>query len=430
LLPVHVVNLCNSSKMFHCHDDDLLKGTLAKTLMHFSLLQSLDRVLTRSKCGFTVETFRKMTAELEPGSLKISGSAMVQTALGLPFAKKTDVDLYVSMDAAPAVRSWLTGSSSDNCGLIIGGLKNCYPRSRLDTFLNGPGGIEQVEFYAKVPKELHGPTFLGYSKERTAARWRKLKQAKSITYVTPKKSVGRKRTEVRPLQGDTIPFFHVYRTPVDPSSTHLEHSQGRSVPICDFSVVDLVVAKENVSPDFVIDQFDLTICMLSFDGTTFKVPNAQNVFRTNKDTGLHEPSSLLRRNKNELFDFLKGDYFSKDSDMLSTYGRLQAMEWETERFDNAHRFLKFLWNRGYDFGNTNEDRTTIRPPHFVGNSRHDTGADLVWEIHCLVLVAMKRVQKYRKRGIQILNWTPEVNKKVTDMSNYNFPCIHFQSLRR
>ena len=159
LLPVDVVNLCGSSKVFHCNYDELLKGTLAKTLLHFSLLQSLDRVLARSKCGFTVETFKKMAAELEPGSLKISGSAMVQTALRLPFAKKSDVDLYVSIGSAPAVRSWLTGSSSGSCGLIIGGLKNCYPRSRLDTFLNGPGGIEQVEFYAKVPEELHGPTF-------------------------------------------------------------------------------------------------------------------------------------------------------------------------------------------------------------------------------------------------------------------------------
>ena len=95
LLPVDVVNLCSSSKVFHCHCDELLKGTLAKTLLHFSLLQSLDRVLARSKCGFTVETFKKMAAELEPGSLKISGSAMVQTALGLPFAKKSDVDLCV-----------------------------------------------------------------------------------------------------------------------------------------------------------------------------------------------------------------------------------------------------------------------------------------------------------------------------------------------
>ena len=116
-----------------------------------------------------------------------------------------------------------------------------------------------------------------------------------------------------------------------------------------------------------------------------------------------------------------------------TYGRLQAMEWETQNFDNAHRFLKFLWNRGYDFGNTNEDRTVIRPPHFLGNSRHGAGADLVWEIHCLVFVAIKRVQKYRKRGICVLNWDPEVVsnfERVTDIVDYNFPCIHFQSLRR
>ena len=205
--------------------------------------------------------------------------------------------------------------------------------------------------------------FFGYSKERTIARWRKLKRAKSITHASPKNSVRRKRTEVRPLQGDTIPFFHMCRTPVDSSSSHLEHSQARSVPIRQHAVVDdLIVAKEHVSPDFVIDQFDLTMCMLSFDGTTFKVPFARHVFRTNKDTGFHEPSSLLCRNKNELSDFLKGDYFFKDSGTLSTHGRLQAMEWETERFDNAHRFLKFLWNRGYDFGNTNEERTTIRPP--------------------------------------------------------------------
>ena len=236
----------------------------------------------------------------------------------------------------------------------------------------------------------------------------------------------------------------MYRTPVDSSSSHLEHSQARSVPIRQHAVVDdLIVAKEHVSPDFVIDQFDLTTCMLSFDGTTFKVPNARHVFRTNKDTGFHEPSSLLcRRNKNELSDFLKGDYFSKDSGTLSTCGRLQAMEWETERFDNAHRFLKFLWNRGYDFGNTNEERTTIRPPHFVGNSMHSAGADLLWEIHCLAFVAIKRAQKYRKRGIQILNWRPEVKtnnnylsrekfvEKVMDITEHNFPCIHLQSLRR
>ena len=102
------------------------------------------------------------------GTIQISGSTMVQAALGKPFKNKTDVDLYVSEKAAPIVRTWLT--SNDGANLLFGGIKarSFYDGQRdLRRFMKSDNNeISHVEEYCKMPKNADKPKFLRRTKDK------------------------------------------------------------------------------------------------------------------------------------------------------------------------------------------------------------------------------------------------------------------------
>ncbi|EJK53028.1 hypothetical protein THAOC_27605 [Thalassiosira oceanica] len=86
---------------------------LATRMLRVSLEHNLERVLEHSRSGITLDSLKKL-GELPEGSAVIAGSTMVQACLGVLWGEggektygdgKSDVDIFCSAKAAPAVRS-------------------------------------------------------------------------------------------------------------------------------------------------------------------------------------------------------------------------------------------------------------------------------------------------------------------------------------
>ena len=111
--PVDVYSLCKTSSRFHRREFTAMETNraLATDMLHASLLSSLTNVA--SEKGLDVSLFTGLSAVNERFSKSgsavvalVSGSTMVSCVLGSQ-TKGSDVDLFVSAMAAPAVRSHL-----------------------------------------------------------------------------------------------------------------------------------------------------------------------------------------------------------------------------------------------------------------------------------------------------------------------------------
>ncbi|EJK58862.1 hypothetical protein THAOC_20978, partial [Thalassiosira oceanica] len=149
-LPPEVYSLCLTSKRFFERKSDKL---LSSRLLHTSLTTSLERVLRTGMAGLScdqLKSFSEMAASLPPGSVVISGSSLVQAALGEKW-DHTDVDIYCTAGAAPAVRSWLV---RDARKMVLNAGDQNYPSAAVNresgTFVTT---IHHVEGYGNVPEE-------------------------------------------------------------------------------------------------------------------------------------------------------------------------------------------------------------------------------------------------------------------------------------
>lgn len=118
LPPPDAYNLCLTSRRFHAPSaacagekrakNDLVGGqtgpVLAKLLMRAALLASIRRVLP--ECTGTGSFSPETLANFPTDSVVLSGSVMVRACLGESW-DCNDVDLYCTVDSAPAVRSML-----------------------------------------------------------------------------------------------------------------------------------------------------------------------------------------------------------------------------------------------------------------------------------------------------------------------------------
>ena len=147
-LPPDVYSLCLTSKRFF--DRGSVKS-LGSRLLHASLTMSLERVLPTGMAGLSsdrLESFSRMAESLPPGSVVISGSSLVQAALGERW-DRTDVDIYCTAGAAPAVRSWLVRDARKmvlNAGKAYGPLAVNKESGSFVTV------IHHVEGYGNVPE--------------------------------------------------------------------------------------------------------------------------------------------------------------------------------------------------------------------------------------------------------------------------------------
>ena len=219
MFPVEVYQLILSSNSFLTTTTSDNKFT-SSFLLRSSMTSSLDRILKCQKAGFTVSDFKKLCTQIKSlgmpdGSIFLAGSTMVQALMGRPF-DEADIDLYVTEDAAPAVRTWLT-STKGGPNLVFNsiGLTNydagewgiaTGKRNPLCQYLNyNETKFSTVEKYAKMPT--NQPIFLRRS--YTRAIWAEVVE---VTEVEMKALLP---IVIEPLRGTKIRTFRKFIKEVD-----------------------------------------------------------------------------------------------------------------------------------------------------------------------------------------------------------------------
>jgi hypothetical protein len=175
---------------------------------------------------------------------------------------------------------------------------------------------------------------------------------------------------------------------------------------------DLVVSKSTSTPLQIIEQFDLEICKARFDGESFFIPNPQNTFRTHesmRDPGqfIHSPATTMTRNKDVLTTFFREPFKS-----VSTAHRLFCLEQSCQHLGDAHPFLKYVYSRGFHFGNTK-----IPSVKMIDANEKESKA-IILAIHCVVKSHVRRINKYNCRGIQVLE-IPQVLQSPPFKKNFD-----------
>jgi len=216
----------------------------------------------------------------------IAGSTMVQACLGVLWGEggektygdgKSDVDIFCSAKAAPAVRSWLVeksdcmfvglGDTIYVCGVTsedmvyaidtnIHHVEHWGSISANESHLGyeesppPDGNVKNTEYYKKV---------VGYGKQcQSSINWKF-----ENTMHHPDLGIDRNKAyDVKPKSGGDLPYDF--------------HGEGN---------IDLVVGRlkdksgnKNITPGDLLSDFDLEICKCSFDGKKFHIADPHNTF--------------------------------------------------------------------------------------------------------------------------------------------------------
>jgi hypothetical protein len=142
MAPKDVYSLCLTSSYFHNSSSNSEK-LIASELLHASLHQSLARVLSQKGVSLSSVSF--------PGQdVVLSGSTMFEAVLGeqSDAPSRSDIDLFCTAAAAPAVRSQLVKTA----GMVLVGKCNTYGgggngNEHLDSI------VHHVEGYAPEPDD-------------------------------------------------------------------------------------------------------------------------------------------------------------------------------------------------------------------------------------------------------------------------------------
>ena len=361
---------------------------LAKQMMNASLTDSLDRVLKSNNIGFRTSDLKRLNSnvkeELLPSSsIVLSGSIVLQACLGKTFGLgNTDADIFCSQEAIHVARKWLVDKKS--CGMVLHRLKDRLYVSNVDTYLSkdtNQDRIHHVEAYGPMPNpeemKLNGVSVSHDHLSFNRNVWKLKERQRSVANL--------------PRQSNSPPYPGYDFTPaVGYKHAHLvfetrDHdsigSDDESSCWAEYSdtlfdcTVDLVVASESSTAFGLIESFDLDVCMCSYDGQTFRVKNPSFVFNSLKCGGklVSFPLSNVVRNASVLKEFFVGWSTEK-----TTEERVRNLQ----RFDEKFNLIQFL----------EDEQETVREY----NSR-------IRDIHYFVLRAVERINKYRRRGISILD---------------------------
>ena len=406
LMPIEVFHLCQTSRIYHLNESQL-----AKNMMNASLTLSLDQALQRNKVGFRVADLKRLNSlikkrNLPPFSVALSGSIVLQACLCKPFGiKNTDADLFCSSDALHVVRDWLVDSKK--CNMVFHRLKERTYTSDLNSFLEkdiGGERVHHVEAYGPMPsmsqmKENDVCVSNDHNKlNRCIWKWKEKKRQRS-------EQSGSCRGP--PLPGyDFTPLSDVKFSFLRPTWQEEDLYSDSDSDGCSIDsyygnngelaltnsiecTVDLVVSKRGKSSLSLINTFDLDICMCSYDGETFIIQNPSYVFNSTKvgNKLVPLPLSNITRNADVLSDFFMGW-----NGEVSTEERLNKLKREGA-MNALLRYVQdptFPLHRSFVFSN----------PKLEEQSRYN---DRIYEAHRLIQRAVDRINKYRVRGISVLN---------------------------
>jgi hypothetical protein len=203
----------------------------AQKLVYDALLRSLNASVRGNRFnalsddnGDFVASFTRLSRSLPKNAVLLSGSIMVQTILGQIW-ENSDIDIYCTHNAAPAVRAWLFTQA----GLV---LTNVSPGRYNDM------GVE----FGHVEQYTHETVFGLRGKTVTA-------------YPSPCK-----------IKGITM---------TTESHVPIRHS-GVEIP---YHNIDLVVMARGFETSDAINNFDIKICQCTFDGVEFVINNPIESFK-------------------------------------------------------------------------------------------------------------------------------------------------------
>ena len=370
--------------------------SLAKLLLNASLTQSLDVALALNQVGFNVAALKRLfNLSQEHGlpstSILLSGSIVLQACLGRPFcrkgSRKTDADFFCSHDAVQVARAWLVDTSGGN--MVFFGLKTRSYSNNIDSYLGEDcDRLDHVEACGPLPSERNLFLTRRYVSTDVSSLNRKMnKSRRTITQAWR-----------HPLEDtENLRFPHLDFTPLQGHDfPHLRRFLGMESDECNFDdddddddesriTTDLVVANRGNTAQHLVDTFDLDVCMCSYDGNTFRIKNPRFVFNVSS-TGLGRcmpaPMSNISRHNAILLDFFGGNFIQE-----STEERLAYLE----RQKVVSPLVRYLWDCGCHFGvfpdEVDEEQLFYR----------------VEDVHQLICRAVDRINKYRLRGVNILN---------------------------
>jgi hypothetical protein len=243
---------------------------------------------------------------------------MVQCCLGESWEERCDVDLFCTVNAAPAVRSWLVKKETGHmfvgfCDTYVGVENLTYP---VDS------KIHHVEYYAQVPRR-GGAEDLedsGFDYDQAC----KYGANVNTEYVRDKSRIfhanGHSRHSIRPLKGDDFPF---------------NFDNDRQVTI------DLVVARDEcTSARALLEDFDMNIYKASWDGQTFHIPDPHLTFSRRSRT---EPTrKVLMRKYMQYYD--EDSMGNIEAAVTRVWSDRSEKNWTSNAFQ-LHNFVYNLFDR-------------------------------------------------------------------------------------
>ena len=395
-LPVEVYQLILSNKHFlttttEANDNKFISSYLLRS----SIISNLDYVLKCQKAGFTVSDFQNLCNQINSlgmphGSIYLAGSTMVQALMGRTF-DKTDIDLYVTEAAAPAVRTWLT-STKGGANLVWNSIRTNYksPNGMSQFVDNSESKMSTVEKYSKMPT--NQPIFLRRSKTR--AVWVKVVEVTEVIM----KPLPIAIKPIKPLHGTKMRTFRKYMKDVDSEtpSGDIDSDASTFDEPRPTHAADVIICKQNATPLQIIEQFDLEICKARFNGESFFIPNPRLTFQsspsiTNPGHFIHSPATIIARNKDVLTTF-----FQEPFQPISTTHRLLHLEQNCDHLSETIPLLQYVHSRGYHFGNT-----TIPTVKLINTTEKESKC-IINQIHNVIKLSVSRFNKYNCRGIQVL----------------------------
>ncbi|EJK56917.1 hypothetical protein THAOC_23100 [Thalassiosira oceanica] len=388
---------------------------LATRMLRVSLEHNLERVLEHSRSGITLESLKKL-GELPDGSAVIAGSTMVQACLGVLWGEggektfrdgKSDVDIFCSAKAAPAVRSWLVDKS--DCMFV--GLRDSYVSlESSDLLYSVDTNIHHVEHWGSISENLVREDNYSYGKEEESPPL--LAMPKTLN--TTRRSLGTaSNARVDTLIGSSrMVSILLSWVGIDQNKAYdVKPKSGGDLPF-DFDGegdIDLVVGRlkaksgnKKVTPSDLLSDFDLEICKCSFDGKKFHIANPHNTF--SGKTQMEPKRRAVVSSYAAHFSPPANKYLSgaEASTHTSAVIRKVRVDVRSTPFYGLLDLAASLPNR-YDpdafFG-----RGSINNDPIV---QVKVGANI--QFHNFVVKLIDRLKKYQSRGIEVLN-APAVAK--------------------
>jgi len=218
-----------------------LPSCRGKKMLHYTLLQSLERTLQSNDAAFDcsniVSSFARLAASLPPGSVAMSGSVVVQAVLGDTWS--SDIDIYCASEVSSEVRSWIIANANQALFDCLPGYSHAlsYPDVPLDSV------IQFVESYCNVPRENK------LLQDALGNLW--AFQRKTATYRNGISILGHE------ICTTGVPIVYDRR---------LVHDRRLKKNI------DLIIVRRGRNLEDVLSRFDIDICRSLFNGKSFSVP--------------------------------------------------------------------------------------------------------------------------------------------------------------